>query len=289
MLAGEFPNMPEEKFRMEFGAEFSGTGGESFFPRDAVESCFRNKNLKEERFGKPGHVYFAHLDPAISSHNYALVLCHKEIFFDTEKNQRDFRIVIDHIKYWTPTPDKLISVDEVDKYMMEINRRFHLGLVTYDQWHSQTSILNLRKANIPAMETRFTKAYKILIYDNLYQLVVSKKLLIPSNLLLMNEMINLQRKWSVSGGGYSVMPKSDGDIMTDDICDALAGACFNAVDKSSRQLSRGTLVSLPVSPNANNRVWMGPQGPMGTGSGGQVGNQMSYWAKRLQQGPSHWR
>lgn len=32
MLQEEFPNMPEAKFRMEFGAEFSGTGGESFFP-----------------------------------------------------------------------------------------------------------------------------------------------------------------------------------------------------------------------------------------------------------------
>jgi hypothetical protein len=49
MLLIDFPNMPEEKFRCEFGAEFSGTGGESFFPRDAVEECFRNKNLKERK------------------------------------------------------------------------------------------------------------------------------------------------------------------------------------------------------------------------------------------------
>lgn len=289
MLLNEFPNMPEEKFRMEFGAEFSGTGGESFFPRDAVEACFSHKNLKEEKFGKPGYVYFAHLDPAVSSHNYALVICHKEIFFNYETNSRDYRIVVDHIKYWTPTPEKLISVEDIDKYMMEINKRFHLGLVTYDQWNSASSIQKLRKVGIPALETRFTKHYKMLIYDNLYELVVSKKLLIPNHLLLKNEMINLQRKWSVSGGGYSVLPKLDGDITTDDLCDALAGACYNTMDRAVRRLPQGKLASLPVSPSVNNRVWMGPQGPMGQGTGQQVSKQMNYWAKRLQQGPLHWR
>lgn len=289
MLQTEFPNMPEEKFRMEFGAEFSGTGGESFFPRDAVECCFSHKTLKEERFGKPGHVYFAHLDPAVSSHNYALAICHKEIFFNYETSQRDYRIVVDHIKYWTPTPDKLISVEDVDKYMMDINKRFHLGLVTYDQWNSASSIQKLRKVGIPAIETRFTKHYKMLIYDNLYELVVAKKLLIPNNLLLKNEMLNLQRKWSVSGGGYSVLPKSDGDVTTDDLSDALAGACFNTMDKTARKLPQGKLASLPVSPGANNRTWMGPQGPMGQGTGQQVSKQQSYWANRLQQGPLHWR
>jgi intein/homing endonuclease len=656
MLVREFPNMPEEKFRMEFGAEFSGTGGESFFPRDAVENCFSHKNLKEEKFGKPGHVYFAHLDPAVSSHNYAMVVCHKEIFFNYDVNQRDYRIVVDHIKYWTPTPDKLISVEDVDKYMMEINKRFHLGLVTYDQWNclsvgervftanglmkiedvrlgdnlnssngkmnkvvcldraynvdgfeietkfgykvrvtanhpllvknkgfieasllnirdqvmlkdfhydfgrvsmrnearmagylisegamsssrigftntdefvladysevaaqvvgampsvsrrkmseinsswldstdlryfgadrlshiystlglkesdcytkevpefifrsdkitvaeflsalyegdgnvsinpaclqveyntssellarqihmlllgfgikaslkfftnkysksgkhcpfyriciygnniltfsqeinfrsptkknklavavdlqincsnkcpsrkskglrkkkraqtnrsqhmhdyviaitptkldiihmevdgdhtyvangiishnSASSIQKLRKVGIPALETRFTKHYKMLIYDNLYELVVSKKLLIPNNLLLKNEMTNLQRKWSSSGGGYSVSPKADGDITTDDITDALAGACFNTMDRTVRRLPQGRLVNTPVSPSSNSRVWMGPQGPMGQGTGKQVSKQQNYWAKRLQQGPTHWR
>lgn len=289
VLMSEFPNMPEEKFRMEFGAEFSGTGGESFFPRDAVEECFGHKNLKDQKFGKPGHVYFAHLDPAMSSHNYALVICHKEMYFNYDLQQRDFRVVVDHIRYWTPTPDKLISVEEIDKYMLEINKRFHLGLVTYDQWNSQASIQKLRKVGIPAIETRFTKNYKMLIYDNLYELVVSKKLLIPGNLLMMNEMVNLQRKWSTSGGGFSVMPKIEGDITTDDLCDALAGACFNTMDRTVRRLPQGKLASMPVSPGANDRVWMGPQGALGMGTGQQVAKQLNYWAKRLQQGPMHWR
>ena len=288
-LHEDFPNMPEEKFRMEFGAEFSSTGGESFFPRDAVEACFMHKNLKEEKYGRPGFVYFAHLDPALSSHNYALVICHKEIFFNVETNQRDFRVVVDHIRFWSPTPDKLISVEEVDNYMVDINKKFNLGLVTYDNWNSDSSIQKLRKISVPVMETRFTKHYKMMIYDNLYELIVSKRLLIPNHMLLKNELINLQRRYSSSGGGYSVAPRADGDIITDDIADALAGACFNTIDKTARKLPQGKLAPGLVVPSGNSRNWMGPQGPMGHGTGQQVANHLNQWSRKLQQGPMHWR
>lgn len=289
MLLAEFPNMPEDKFRMEFGAEFAGTGGESFFPRDAVEACFRQKNQREIKSGLPGFVYFAHLDPATSSHNYALVVCHKEDFFNHESGRRDFRVVVDHIKYWSPTPKKLISVEEVDSYVVELNRRFHIGLITYDQWNSAASLEKLRKLGIPVIETKFNRHYKNIIYDNLLELVTNKRLLIPNHLLLRNEMLNLLRKWSPGSSGYKVMPKIDGDIVTDDLCDALAGACYNAMDKSSRKLPQGKVVGMPVSPGGNSRNWMGPQGSMGYGTGGQVGKKMGYWANRLRDGPSHWR
>jgi hypothetical protein len=42
MLREKFSNMTEEEFMMEFGAEFSGTAGQTFFTRDMVEKCFYN-------------------------------------------------------------------------------------------------------------------------------------------------------------------------------------------------------------------------------------------------------
>tara|TARA_B100000614_G_scaffold262909_1_gene300774 strand:+ start:237067 stop:240150 length:3084 start_codon:yes stop_codon:yes gene_type:complete len=262
-LRADFPNMPEEKFRMEFGAEFSGTGGESFFPRDAVEACFERRGLKDINMGKPGIVYFAHLDPALSSHNYGMVVCHKEVYLNQETKQRDFRIVIDHVKHWAPTPDKLISVNDVDSYIMALNRRFHFGLVSYDQWNSQQSIQKLRRIGMPAIETRFSRNYKMMIYDNLYELVASGRLLIPdhtaSHNLLKLEMINLQKKY-LATGGYRVLPKADGDILTDDLCDALAGACFNAMDRTTRKLPQGKLVNTPVS--TQQQVFRQMQGPI---------------------------
>lgn len=267
------PDMGDAKFAMEFGAEFFGTAGESFFSSDDVDACFRSKNVKKVMHGLPGVTYFAHLDPATSSHNYALCICHQEMFVDSKTGKRDFRIIVDHLHHWTPTGDSPIMVEEVDKYMIEMHKRFHFGLVTYDQWNSKNSINNLRKHGVPAKETPFSKQYKQQIYDNLYQLAINKKILIPEYKLLYHEMKNLQRKWTESG--YKVLAKKDADIDTDDMCDALAGACYNAIERGVSRLPQGKMVNMPVSPNGNSQVWRSMQGtPYGYGSGQQVANNM---------------
>ncbi len=274
LMAGS-KSMNPERFDMEFGAKFSGTSGESFFSRDDVESCFADKSLKFIDYGDPSGIYFAHLDPAISSHNYALVVVHKEVFVNKELGKRDFKIFVDHIRYWSPSASSPISVEEVDEYIIRLSNRFRLGLVTYDIFNSKSSVMKLRKSGIPCKTTHYSKRYKNIIYDNLYQLVVQKKLYIPGHLLLKNEMFNLQRKWFDSGG-YRVYPKRDGDVTTDDIVDALAGACYNCIDKDINSSVKGRLVSLPViGSDLNNIVWKSMQGtPYGVGPGGRVSKMM---------------
>lgn len=273
MLLKSNPDMADAKFAMEFGAEFSGSAGETFFNVEDVDSCFRSKHIKKIVHGLPGVTYFAHLDPATSSHNYALCICHQEMFVDGNTGKKDFRIIVDHLHHWTPTSDNPIRVEEIDNYMIEMHKRFHFGLVTYDQWNSKNSINNLRKHGVPAKETPFSRQYKQQIYDNLYQLVTNKKILIHEHRLLYHEMKNLQRKWTESG--YKVMAKKDADINTDDIVDALAGACYNALEREVSKLPQGKMVSMPVSPNGNSQVWRSMQGiPYGYGSGQQVANNM---------------
>lgn len=281
-LIQAFPSMPEEKFRMEFGAEFSGTAGENFFPEEVVEKCFSDKVLKFRDRGVPGVYYFAHLDPATSSHNYALVLAHKEVFFDQPTSRKEWRIVVDHIKYWSPLPGKPISVEEIDEYVADLNTRFCLGVVSYDHFNSQESIAKLRKKGVPTKMTPYNKQYKNLIYDNLYQIAVQGKLFIPNHILLKNEMKNLQRKWLDSG--YKVYPRKDGDITTDDIVDALAGACYNCIEKELNKLPQGKLVSLPVQ-GANDVVWRSMSGqPYGVGPGQQVARKLEQRASYPRRG-----
>jgi len=228
--------------------------------------------------GLPGVVYFAHLDPALSSHNYALVICHREVFFNPNNNKRDYRVVVDHVKYWSPSPDKLISYEEVDSYMVSLNKRFHFGLITYDQWNSKMSIQKLRSVGMPALETKFTRKYKMMIYDTLYDLVATNRLLIPNKssacTLLRQEMINLEKKYLVTGG-YRVQPKVDGDITTDDIVDALAGAVFNTQDRVMRKLPQGKLVSTPVS--TQQTVFKQMQGPIPDQSVGKMSPGLQRW------------
>lgn len=279
-LRKEFPDMTPEDFEMEFGAEFSGTAGEAFFPRDSVVACFP-PNIQHSSMGKPGFVYYAHLDPASSSHNYALVVCHKENFM-TAKNEGSFNIVVDHIHWWSPTPGNPIRVEDVDNYVISLKHRFHLGMVTYDQWQSDASIEKLKKKGIPAKLTRFTLAHKMKIYSNLYDLVIAGRIKLPPVNLLRSEMICLQRKFI--NQGWRVLPKADGDCRTDDLCDALAGAVYGCLSVETSRLPTGRLIATGLVPTGNARMWQGMQGPIGYGTGGQVSGwreQRASWPNSL--------
>jgi hypothetical protein len=259
-------HMTEEQFMMEFGAEFSGTGGESFFPRQDVDDAF-DMRISFRNTGEPGRVYFAHLDPATSSHNYALAIVHKEMFYNEAAKQNDFKIKVDHIKFWHPTAGQPIKVEEVDDYVINLKKRFYFGMVTYDQWDSARSILKMRSKGIPSKLTRFTNKYKMSIYSELYNLVISNRIIIPPHSFLKSEMTNLQRKF-LHPSGWKVYPKREGEINTDDLVDALAGATYNAIKSSVQHLPTGRLVT--VGNSTNNITWKSMSGPIGTGNGQQV-------------------
>jgi len=266
-----FPEMTEEEFSMEFGSMFSGTAGQTFFSRDLIDTAFKN-NLKLKTNGEPNTKYFMHLDPATSSHNYALTICHKERFINKKTGKMDWKVVLDHVKYWTPKPGQPIINREIEDYILYISRRFYLALVTFDQWNSTESISRLREYGIPAKMTRFTKRYKIIIYDNLYNLVSANKIDLPHHELLKNEMLYLQRRYLPTG--YRVFAKKDGLVRTDDLVDSLAGSAYMAIEEESNGLPKGKLVNFNVY-SSNNIVWNGMQGPLGMGSGSRVSNDLN--------------
>lgn len=282
-LREEFSSMSEEEFMMEFGAEFSGTAGENMFSPDLIKNAFED-NVKTRDIGEPGKVYFAHLDPATNSHNYALVVVHKEIFLNKETQKSDFFLIVDHIKVWSPTPDQMIEVAKIDEYMVTLKRRFHLGLVTYDLWNSASSVLKLRKHGIPAQMKAFNRRYKMEIYTELEELMKANRLKIPrygfneesskATNLLYNELTHLQRKYD--GTGFKVYPKKEGDVTkTDDVVDALAGACYSAISRDTVKLPGGKIVNTGFSPQSNDVVWRSMQGtPYGFGSGEKVSRDL---------------
>ena len=276
-LRKEFSAMTEGEFNMEFGAEFSGIGLENFFSEDQVNSCFTGHNVNMVQMGKPGHVYFAHFDPATSSHNYALCVVHKEFFLNPETRKADFIIIVDHVKYWHPSEGVPLDVFEITNYIIGLKRRFRLGLLTYDQFSSQECILKLRKESIPNKLMRFNRSKKMAIYKELENLINGGRLIIPcqsETSLLQQEMIELRRKFDAQG--FKVTPMQEGDgAKTDDIVDCLAGACYSAIEKQVSKLPHGKTVNTGVTPQANNIVWKNMQGGIqGIGSGGQVASML---------------
>lgn len=277
-LRKEFAAMTEGEFNMEFGAEFSGIGLENFFSEDQVNSCFTGHNYNLVEMGRPGGFsYFAHFDPATSSHNYALVILHKEFFMNPETKKADFVVIVDHVKYWHPSEGKALDVFAITDYLIKLKRRFRLGLITYDQFSSQECILKLRKASIPNKLLRFNRSLKMSIYKELENLINGGRLIIPCQAeteLLRQEMIELRRKFDAQG--FKVMPMQDGDgAKTDDIVDCLAGACYSAIEKQVNRLPHGKTVNTGITPQANNQVWRNMQGGVqGVGPGQQVARQL---------------
>jgi len=265
-------NLPDEHFRQEYGAEFAGTAGTTFFPRECIEDIFQaSRGMQFSEYGEPGIPYFAHLDPASTSHNYALVICHKNIFMNKQTRVADFCIVVDHIKYWTPQAGKPILVEEIDRYMEQLKSRFFLASVTFDQWNSAGSIHKLQKIGIPARCTKFDNRYIMTIYDELYNLVVSGKIVIPYHKLLMDEMLNLQRK--PTPRGYKKEPSKVGTVKTDDIVDGLAGAAYTAIQAQFNRLQKSHVVNTGRSTSSGAHLWQSMSGPIGYGTGPQVARQ----------------
>ncbi len=279
-------SMTESEFNMEFGAEFSGSAMENCFTEEQVNSCFIGHPFEFQEYGRAGRIYFCHLDPAITSHNYALTILHKEFFMDVETRKADYFMIVDHIKIWTPSQEQPVSTELVINYVIELKRRFHLAMVTYDQFASAESVLRLRKAGIPNKETRFTRTYKMSIYRELENQMNMGKLKIPYHEHLKNELLELQRRFTYNG--FKIFPKQDGDgVKSDDISDTLAGAVFVCVNQKAHKLPLSKLARMGPTLQSNSVVWRNMQGGItGIGSGGSVARALE---KRSRAYPPRYR
>lgn len=261
-LRTEFKFMNPNEFQMEFGADFSGTAGEKFIPDIYVEEAVnmgRRLGIGQRTTGIPGLIYFVHLDPAATSHNYALTILHveervrlKPSEIGPPKKEKFKLFVVDHVKVWHPHPDRSVSVHEVDEYIIDLARRFRFVLVTYDSWNSMASIQKLRAKGIPTRMTPFRKQYKIQIYNHLEHLLVNHQLALPykgSDAELMGmELKCLKRIYGPNG--FKIKPDEEGLVTTDDCCDALAGACGIAIEQHYAGYAKGGTVNMPQSRGA---------------------------------------
>jgi len=229
-LRKEFNLLTDTEFAMEFGAIFAGSGGEKFISDKLVNEAIeigKMLGVQQRQVGLPGIVYYAHLDPSLSSNNYALVIVHAENFVRvTEDNQGGRKrenvkgFMVDHIKIWRPPTNGTINVLEVENYIMSIARRFRLGMVSYDTWNSAASIQKLKRKGIPSKCTPFNKRYKEFIYLNLEQLFANHAMGLPSGTedasYLEQELKCLKRVFTPTG--FKIKPDEEGTVKTDDFC-----------------------------------------------------------------------
>jgi len=269
-LREQYRTVSENQFNMEFGAQFSGVGEQKFLTKDQVQQCFTGHSYIMREKGLPGRMHFVHIDPASSSHNYALAVGHKEpVRID---GRSDFYIVIDHIKFWEPVNGP-INRQEVLSYIIALKQRFPIALLTYDQWADMDSKTQLTESGIRHKLLRYNRANKVKIYSELENTIIEGKMKIPYHRVLEQEMMGLRRKFTGSSG-FSIYPSTDADgVQTDDIIDCIAGLNYSLKCESETMNLRSALVDLPVGVGGatSGISWRNMDGSvMGVGPGQQV-------------------
>ena len=257
------PNFAKEKLEREerpkdpiaflnsYAARFTGELGMKMFDGSRLEACI-DTNHKDPPFGDPRYAYYVHLDPATTTHNYALCMVHA-INVANQKADRRTRIVVDLIRLWRPSGSGPIDISIIEKYLTELSQRFNIVQMSFDSFQSAQTIQRLQARGIRAFETPFSPTYTSEIYGELRNMVHQGDIVLPHDEQLVGEMRELLYK--INGKHIKPMVNvRSPDFYTDDCVDALAGAAYQAMfSKVRASLPRSAVAYMPIGNWAGRR------------------------------------
>jgi len=228
-----------QAFFTSWAARFVGEAGEKIFTEEIINNNIDFSHV-EPIYGNQKYNYFIHLDPATTSHNYALAMVHP-ISLINPYGEIKTKVIVDIIKFWKPSREGPVNITIVENEIRNLCKKFRVAQVTFDSFQSAQTIQRLSLSGIKAKETPFTATHITAVYGELRNLLINKDVVLPPNQLLIGEMKNLRYKFIARGFKRMFDPKSE--YPSDDCCDALAGACYEALHiQVMKQLPRGVLV-----------------------------------------------
>lgn len=206
-----------------------------FRDRDKVEKAFSGPNGVDNDTGifydwfKPeeGTRYYVHVDLA-KKHDRCVVSMAHVAGFERHSiagtlTDAKAKVVVDAIRYWTPTKEKNVDFNEVRDYIVSLRQRgFNIRLVTFDQWNSGDMMQYLNNIGIKAGKL----GVNINEYTDLIAAVQEERVLGPEIPLLHKELLELR----LLPSGKVDHPRSG----SNDLADATAGAVSNAVKHTPR-------------------------------------------------------
>lgn len=201
-----------------------------FKSREKVERAFNNLNHaldSENRFKewfKPedDKMYYVHVDLAQKHDHCAVALAHVDSWV-TMKMAGAYtnaapKVVVDAVRYWTPTASKSVDFTEVKEYIISLKRLgFNIKRVTFDRWNSFDMMEQLKAQGMNAEILSVAKKH----YEDMALVVMEERLVGPNLPLLIDELLELR----IVKRDKVDHPRKG----SKDLADATCGAIYNAI------------------------------------------------------------
>jgi hypothetical protein len=136
------------------------------------------------------------------------------------------RIIVDAVRFWTPTASKSVDFTEVKDYIISLKQKgFNLKLVTFDRWNSHDMMQQLKANGINTELLSVAKKH----YEDLSLCLTEERLLGPHIQLLIDELLQLR----------ILKDKVDHPRKgSKDLSDAVCGAVYNSVAHTPRDMNK---------------------------------------------------
>lgn len=215
-----------------------------FKSREKIETAFVGSNGQDDDgvfypdFQPLENVrYYVHVDLARKQDHCAVAMAHVDSWTirneNTEAQKIVPNVVVDTVRYWTPTKTREVDFTSVREYILSLqNRGFNLSLVTFDRWESTDISNELRKYGLRVEKLSVAKKH----YTDMAMVLHEERVKGPSINLLIEELLQLR---------LTTTDKIDHPRKgSKDLSDAVCGAIFNAVAHTPRQTEELKIVSL---------------------------------------------
>lgn len=204
-----------------------------FKSREKIEKAFVGKNGVDEmgRFEEwfkpnPDTDYFVHVDLAQKHDHCAVALSHVSQWVKV-RSFNDYEqvapmVVVDAVRWWTPTIDKSVDFTDVKDYIISLRSRgFNVRLVTFDRWNSHDMMNQIKNYNISTEILSVSKRH----YEDMALGIMEERISGPDIKLLVDELLQLR----IMRDRVDHPRKGSKDL-----ADAVCGSIYNAISRSSR-------------------------------------------------------
>jgi hypothetical protein len=203
-----------------------------FKSREKIEKAFSSLSLGVDKFGrleewfKPDEdkVYFLHVDLAQKHDHCAVAMSHVDRWVNVkvtnEYSQPAPIVVVDAVRYWTPTADKSVDFTEVKDYILSLKTRgFNIRVCTFDRWNSHDMMQQLKTYGINTETLSVAKKH----YDDMAMVVSEDRVKGPAIKLLIDELLQLK----IMRDRVDHPRKGSKDL-----ADAVCGSIYNAISRT---------------------------------------------------------